>query len=279
MDGNDKIDSFDDLFEPFELGDVPPEGEPEEAPLVDEAPTVVCPSCGSLNPAHNRHCEYCGARISQGPLPVAPQPMLRTTAGARALMVLAAVILIVALIALLINLFGGSDTPASPSDVTTTSTSLPVQAIEELKVLNVVASSELPGYSASFLIDSDPTNSWNDTQEEAGPATLSFTFAQPVTITQIMLQNVTDEERFHRNYRIQDYEIVIDDLPTTTSGTLQDTNQPQTVTVPSVSTTQLTLRIISSYPAEAWNGKIPFRELALQEVKFFGRPATTSTTP
>ena len=74
---NDNKDGFDDLFEPFELDEKPPEGAPEPAaetpaPLVDDAPMVACPSCGTANPAHNRHCESCGARIAQGPLPVAP---------------------------------------------------------------------------------------------------------------------------------------------------------------------------------------------------------------
>jgi hypothetical protein len=190
-------------------------------------------------------------------------------------MVLAGVILAVALIALLVNLFSGSDgetAAETATDDTATSGSIPLPAIEELVVADVVASSELPGFPASALVDTDPLNSWNDTQE-GGQPTLTFNFATPVQITQITVQNVTDDERFHRNYRIEAYEIEIDDLPTVTSGTLSDSNESQTITVPSVQTTQLTLNVITTYPAESWDGKIPFRELALQEVKFFGREA------
>jgi len=283
LDDNEKIDSFDDLFEPFELDEGPPDATdvpgPSE-PVMEDAPTVACPSCGSANPAHNRHCEYCGARISQGPLPVAPPPMLRTTAGARALMVLAGVILVVALIALLVNLFSSGDDSATPSTDDAGSaptTAFPQERIEELTVSGVSSSSELPGFPASALIDSDPLNSWNDTQEGGTPE-LVFTFAQPVQITQITIQNVTDEERFKRNYRIETYEIEIDDLATRTTGTLADTNEPQTITVASVNTSRLTLSVLSTYPAEAFNGKIPFRELALQEVKFFGRVVEPETT-
>ena len=83
---------------------------------------MPCPSCGTLNPPFNRHCDSCGARLSQAPLPVAPQPMLRTTAGARALMVLAGVILTVALLALAVNVFrnGGDGTAESTTTSTTT---------------------------------------------------------------------------------------------------------------------------------------------------------------
>lgn len=277
---NDKVDGFDDLFEPFELDEGPP-GPGEEAPpaaqaLIDEVPMVACPSCGTANPAYNRHCESCGARVSQGHLPVAPQPMLRTTAGARALMVLAGVILAVALIALLVNIFrGGTDSPTvEPTVATSGVTTIPSQAIVELAVTNVIASSEIPGFPASALIDSDPTNSWNDTQQ-SGQAFLTFTFAQPVQITQIQVQNITDDERFLRNFRIKDYEIEIDDLPTVTSGTLDDDNSPQTIPVPSLQTTELTLRVVSTYAAVPFEGKLPFRELALQEVKFFGRVVET----
>ena len=273
---NDKVDGFDDLFEPFALDEEPPEVEETTAetlaPMVNDAPMVACPSCGTANPAHNRHCESCGARIAQGPLPVAPQPMLRTTAGARALMVLAGVILGVALIALLVNIFrGGDDTPSANTTATTTgATTIPTQAIVELQVSDVVPSSELPGFPASALIDSNPDNSWNDTQQ-SGPTFLTFTFAQPVQITQIQLQNITDDERFQRNFRIKDYEIEIDDLPTVTSGTLDDNNSPQSIPVPSLQTRELTIRVLTTYAAQPYEGQLPFRELALQEVKFFGR--------
>jgi hypothetical protein len=191
-------------------------------------------------------------------------------------MVLAGVILAVALIALLVNIFrGGSDSPSAQTTVTTSDvTTIPSQAIVELAVTNVVPSSEIPGFPASALIDSDPSNSWNDTQT-SGQAFLTFTFAQPVQITQIQVQNITDEERFLRNFRIKDYEIEIDDLPTVTSGTLDDDNAPQTIPVPSLQTTELTLRVVSTYAAVPFEGKLPFRELALQEVKFFGRVVET----
>lgn len=274
---NDKVDGFEDLFEPFELDEGPPEPGAEQAPpdralTMDDAPMVSCPSCGTANPASNRHCESCGARVSQGPLPVSPQPMLRTTAGARALMVLAAVILAVALIALLVNIFnGGSDNPSASTTASTAGAStIPSQAIVELQVTEVRASSQIPGFPASALIDSDPENSWNDTQL-SGQAFLTFTFAQPVQITQIQLQNITDEERFFRNFRIRDYQIEIDDLPTVTSGTLEDDNSAQTITVPSLQTTEITIKVINTYTAEPYEGRLPFRELALQEVKFFGR--------
>src|SRR3990167_7282073 len=111
MDDDDSIESFDNLFEPFGLKGGPGEkGDPEprrtqprQTRQVNPQTTVACVSCGSANDPENRHCERCGARLARTQMPVAPQPMLRTTAGARALIVLATVLPGVALLALLVN--------------------------------------------------------------------------------------------------------------------------------------------------------------------------------
>ena len=92
---NDPNDPFDDLFEPFDPSRGQPSGQrpvPVEATdpgvATPEGTYVYCASCGNPNHPSNRHCEMCGARIARSQTPVAPQPMLRTTAGARALVVL-----------------------------------------------------------------------------------------------------------------------------------------------------------------------------------------------
>jgi hypothetical protein len=38
----------------------------------------------------------------------------------------------------------------------------------------------------------------------------------------------------------------------------------------------VTIEVTSTYPAESYEGKTPFDELALQAVKFYGEPASTS---
>lgn len=280
MDDDNPIDSFDDLFEPFQLDQEPSETDLAATPPVYEERMVACPSCGTRNPADNRHCESCGARIAQGPLPVAPPPMLRTTPGARALGVLAAVILIVALAALLFDFFRGSD--ATPTDSTvaqssTTIASLPPVEVAQLFPFTVEASSELQGWEATNLIDADATNSWNDASLRGEGAELTFRFEKPVQISQIVIHNLSDEERFRRNYRIRGLEISINDLPTKALEVLDDSREPQAIQIASVQTVEVVLRVTSTYEAEAFNGQTPFPELALQEVKFFGRASPTAT--
>ena len=283
----DKPD-FDDLFEPFELGETPPEPEtprrqppppapkaPAPAPAApthavnSDVPTVPCPSCGVQNPDYNRHCEQCGARLSQDPLPVAPAPNLRTSPGGRALGVLGAVVLLVALAALIFNVFRGGDDVADTSTTTSSATTVPVAAVE-LFPASVEASSFLNGHDPEHLIDDDPDTDWNDDGARGVDAWLRFSFTRPVRITEIELQNLFDDDRFKKNYKIQGYLITTDDLTIEISGRLANTNDPQRIPIASIGTTELTIAVKSTYPAEPAGDRPPFNELALQSVRVFG---------
>jgi len=281
----DKPD-FDDLFEPFELGETPPEQEtqrrqpaqrnsaPQAATPPQETasygvPTTTCPSCGAANPEYNRHCEQCGARLSQDPLPVAPAPTLRTSPGGRALGVLGAVVLFVALAALIFNVFRGGSGVADSSTTTSTATTAPVATVEIFPA-SVEASSYSDGYDPEHLIDGDPETDWNDDSARGVDAWLTFTFAEPVRITEIELQNLLNDERFKRNYKIQGYLITTNDLSIEISGRLLNTNDPQRVPIASLGTTELTIAVKGTYPAEPADNLPSFSELALQSVRFFG---------
>jgi hypothetical protein len=280
----DKPD-FDDLFEPFELGETPPESEtPRRKPpaptppapvapthaVNSDVPTIPCPSCGVQNPDFNRHCEQCGARLSQGPLPVAPAPSLRTSPGGRALGVLGAVVLLVALAALIFNVFRGGSDVAESSTTTSSVTTIPVAAVE-LFPASVEASSFLNGHDPEHLIDGDADTDWNDDGARGVDAWLRFSFSRPVRITEIEMQDLFDDDRFKKNYKIQGYLITTDDLTIEISGRLVNTNDPQRVPIASVGTTELTIEVKSTYPAEPAGDRPPFNELALQSVRFFGR--------
>ena len=91
-----------------------------------------------------------------------------------------------------------------------------------------------------------------------------------MSITEIELQNLVDNEKFKRNYKIQGYLITTDDLTIEISGRLSNTNDPQRVPIASIGTTELTIAVKSTYPAEPAGDRPPFNELALQSVRFFG---------
>jgi hypothetical protein len=276
--GDDRIDSFDDLFEPFELEDGPPpeaSTPPPAAPAApaesdEPVPMVSCPSCGTSNPAYNRHCEACGARLGKGPLPVASPPMVRATPGGRALGVLVAIVLVVALIAFVVSIMSEDAPP--PTTLPTTAPSLVPAQTQELQPSAVRASSELNTtiFAAENLLDGDPDTEWQDLGLQGEDATLRFEFEQPVAITHIEFTNIADDDRFRQNYRIRGYRVTVDDLPLELSDQLQDVNEPQRFDVASFRTTVLTIEVTSTYPAESIDDGPPYTELALADVRFFG---------
>jgi len=278
-DRRDGTESFDDLFEPFNLESGPPDkqqarsregsGPPsrEQPAVPDQGFALPCSSCGAPNPPDNRHCESCGARIGQAGMPIAPQPMLRTTAGARALMVLAGVILSVALLALVVNVFKGGDEAAATT--TTTTTSIPVE-IKALAPVSTRCSSQLADYPCTALTDTDLDNRWNATEGGVG-AELTFLFSPPVQITELFIDNVQNEESFRRNARAKGLEITTDDIVQSIIVELDDTNAPQKVQIGSIRTSSLTIKITSAYPGQVYEGKEPFPELAMQQITFYGR--------
>ena len=277
-------DPFDDLFEPFELEDGPPPAgtepapppPPQETPATASAPVeqAPCPSCGAYNPAYNRHCEQCGARLTKEPLPVAPAPMVRSTPGGRALSVLAAAVLVVALIALIVNIFGGGDDAAPTTTIADTTTSTIIELAEITPTQATASDSLSVGFGDSNLIDGNLESEWQVNQGTS-PLTLEFRFAQPVQIRYIEIFNITDQDRFLRNYRINGYKITTDDLPGVENrNTLKDlAGGGQRIDIASVETTTLTIEVLSNYPSQGVGGQPAFEELVVAEIKFWGTPS------
>ena len=277
---DDSIESFDDLFEPFGLEGEPAKEQDPQARRPQKPRTtrpgnpegaIACASCGAANHPDNRHCERCGARLARSQMPVAPQPMLRTTAGARALIVLASVVLGVAVLALLVNVFSGGDGTAAETS-STTATSLPTVPVAQLTPIRVTCTSEMPpSFACEALIDGNPDTSWNAIDGGIG-VDITFLFAPPVQITEVLIQNIEDECRFLRNARMKGVEIFIDDLTQTIVAELEDSRDPQRIAIRSLRTSSLSIRITSGYPGQTCDGKEAFLEMAAQDVEFYGRP-------
>ncbi len=173
---------------------------------------------------------------------------------------------------------GGGDKTALSGDSTGVETTVapvttqPTLPIGVLTPIRADCTLTLDGFPCEALIDDDPDNRWDATAGGIG-AELTFFFAPKVQITEMFLVNVTDEEGFLRNARIRGIEVIIDDLPQAIVTELDDTNDPQRIQIGSLATSSLTITITSNYPGQSYEGKEPFRELATQEVTFYGRVA------
>ena len=87
----------------------------------------------------------------------------------------------------------------------------------------------------------------------------------------MIIYNVEDEERFHRNARVEGLEIHLSDLPQGIIEQLENTNEGQRIELRGIRTSSVIITITDAFPGETWNGNAPYPELAIQEIEFFGR--------
>ncbi|MGD2060308.1 MAG: zinc ribbon domain-containing protein, partial [Acidimicrobiia bacterium] len=242
---------------------------------------VDCPSCGALNPANNRHCQECGARLRQGPLPTAPRPAVQATAGVRAALAISGLLLGVILIALFFNIFTGDDSTASES-TTTTSTTVPV-VVEPGPIDILDQSCEPPGIGSLICanLTSGTTEeyqvSWEETSTDG--VKITFTFFEQMAISQIQWRNIEDPTRFRQNYRASSIVIQAQDSLTPTPASLTDQPGTQLVPYSALNTATLEITVVDVFQAEVVEDNV-FDELAIDEITIIGRPviAPTGTT-
>ncbi len=175
-----------------------------------------------------------------------------------------------------------STTVASPVPDTTAAS--PVSDAEPVDITHlvssVIASSELSEqFAAPTLIDGDLDREWKDASLRGVGAELQFTFDTPVAIHHVVIHPLKDEERFLRNYWIQDLEVSTDDVGYHVEARLVRVNTPHVVQLGSAATTVLQLRVLATYPAEPVGDKPPFNELAIAEIQVFGHPIDGDTSP
>jgi hypothetical protein len=167
--------------------------------------------------------------------------------------------------------------PASTPPVATT-TPTPTADTKELQPSTVETTVELGDrWTATNLIDGDPTTEWQyDTMTERR-VILSFRFDVPVSISAIEIHNLPNDSRFLRNHRIRGYNIsaCCSELAEI-FGKLADSNTPQTIaTFAGDFTGFVEFEITSTYAGEDVDDAAAFDELAVADIKFFGRRGPT----
>jgi zinc-ribbon domain len=260
-------------YEEFELGSPPPTA----ARSARSKDAITCPSCGAANPANNRHCQECGARLAQGPLPTAPRPTVQATAGVRAALAISGLLFAVIIVALIFNVLNGNGeaTPTTSTIPSSTTTS-----VADIGVIDPIGTDCSVDGIGAFICDNLTSGSdaeYQVTWEGLDPQelTITLTFNQPMAIQRVDWSNLDDETRFKRNYRARGLLISADDSLQDTPITLDDSPGTQTVPFASINTNTIEITVISAYTAEVIDDNV-FKEMAIQEITVYGRPASTS---
>ena len=243
---------------------------------------VNCPSCGAVNPSNNRHCQECGARLRQGPLPTAPRPAVQATAGVRAALAISGLLLGVILIALFFNIFTGDD-PGAEASTSTTSTTL--QVLDDpapIAILNQTCEPEgISGLgcgnltSGTFGRGNEYQVNWEENQSQGVKITLDF--LEPMAVTGIEWINIEDNTRFLQNYRAKSLVITSQDSLTEVPVPLEDTPGTQLIRYSALNTTQIVIQVVEAYQAQETDDNI-YAEIAVDEIVVIGRPVTQSPT-
>ena len=288
---DDPLDGID--FEEFELREPENWDDVEQYQPADSPEALLtCPSCGvGQNPA-NRHCEQCGARLGQQRIAVAAPPLRTISPGSRALGIIVVVIALVVVAALVIQAIRDGDPvvdgvdPGSGPDSTPVTTTARLSSLQQILPISISCSSEYnTNLGCENLID-DTDTYWNDASLRGEDAWIRVTFVSPVALESIQITNVEDEEKFRRNYRVRAVEIYADDNPDIPiPGEIPNANDRiHSVTTATNHTLELEIRVTSTWPSEPLGGGQAFDELAIQDLRFWGRvhdtraPETTTTS-
>lgn len=277
--------SQDDPYEEFSLEDGPPsEPSVKNAPggPRNGGPDITCPTCGASNPGNNRHCQECGARLRQGPLPTAPRPAVQATAGVRAALAISGLLLAVILIALFVNIFTGDGATPEGTTTTTSTTSPPIAEEGPIDVLSVSCDPTGIGNLVCNNLVSGATGQGNEYQvsweENANDGvTITFQFREPIAITQIQWTNIDDPVRFQQNYRAEGLVLKAQDSVTDFPATLENQQGTQLIRYISLDTTTLEIQVVSAYASEVVEDD-RFDELAIDEIVIIGRPVTPTAS-
>lgn len=243
---------------------------------------ISCPVCWAPNPPRNLHCEHCAARLGRagpdrrhrrrGQLPRSGASVI--TGGFVAVLALMVVLVVVSL--------GRTEEPAPttvapPTTVTTASSAStfvgdPVGP-RPLQPAQVSASSELsPEFGVANLTDGDPATVWRDAARRGEGASVTFSFADPVSVLAVVVAGIPDDVAFHTSYRIHAVKLVLGSGEVF-EGEVPDSPEPFRIQVGGEETDQVTLEVITTYPSEPHSEEAGREELAIGEIEILGSPS------
>jgi hypothetical protein len=250
--------------------DMPPANQPGGR----QVHMVHCPLCDSANPTTNRHCEECGARLGTSQLPVAPQPMIHSTAAMRTAIIAGGVLIGILLIALMVRTFGGGSTEDTTPVVVETTVPTAVDPVQTVQAQYTPECEAEYGNHPCAALHDGGANDWNAPMGENTQLTIVLKFDRPYDIRGIGFTNLQGD-RFLANHRVNAINLSTNDATTPQVEALPD--QPGSLPVITYNTrgsTTLTIVIRSWFDSQAIGSgedtTVGFNDISIEEIQVFG---------
>ena len=125
------------------------------------------------------------------------------------------------------------------------------------------------GWSCENLYD-DEYSIWQDNSLACKDGWIEFTFYSEIYLEFIVFQNPEDPEYFIRNHKVRNISIKTSKNNFVLNKEFKNDNSSQWLDI-NTTTDNLRIDILSAYPSQEYNGKVPFDECAVQEIIFYGR--------
>ncbi len=243
-------------------------------------PQIRCNNCGNNNLPSIKNCKECGLLLVR-PLSnygATELPTRKEVPGIRAVFFLALIIPLIAGASYFYNTRLAEEVIEEIEIVEQTTSTITTTTLQSrLKVQTPIscgASSKLEANNPNDFwcenLYDNSLSSWQDNGLRCEDAWLEFKFEKDIFIEFIVIVNVEKSSSFKRNYKIRDLIITTKNEDQQIQIELENRNSDQWLDI-NATTDYLRIDVLSAYPGEEFNGKEPFKECAVQEVRFFGK--------
>jgi hypothetical protein len=194
-------------------------------------------------------------------------------------MAISGLLLVVILVALAFNIFGGDETATTTTVDSTTTTAPQVVENAAIPILRVDCDPQgLGSYACSNLtagVGNEFQVNWETLEADEDTLSIRLYFSQAMTVSRIEWANISDDTRFLQNHRARGITIDTNNQVTSFSTTLEDTPGVQIINYAALNADYIDITVHSTHRSQVVDGN-SWPELAIDEITVWGRPPNTA---
>jgi hypothetical protein len=201
---------------------------------------------------------------------------VQATAGVRAALAISGLLLVVILVALVFNVFGGEETATSTTTAGSSTTAPTGTENNPIEVIRVDCTPPgLGSFACSNLIAGEGSEfqvNWEELEAAESTLLIKVYFREPMTVSRIEWSNIGDQVRFSQNHRARGLLLNSDNQVAEYVTELTDTPGLQIINYAALNATWIEITVNSTFRSQVTEGNV-YSEIAIDEITVWGRPA------